>query len=125
MKKSLGRFFFVIFIVVFILLQMLVWFNTSLLMGDLDSGIKCNSWDLSKPKYVNILIKTCKDYGEFKNANESTLYYILGAIILLVLFIFSTKKDNEIREIKTNNKDNGINPGSDKASEGGGQSGVN
>ena len=120
MKKSLARFFFVIFIVVFILFQMLIWFNTSLLMRDFDEVISSIKWDLPKSNDVNILIKTCKEYGEFKDTNECTLYYILGAIILLVLFIFSTKKDNEIREIKTNNQDNGVNPGSDKASEGGG-----
>jgi len=116
MKKSLARFFFAVIIVVFILLQMLIWFNTSLLMGDLDSGIKCNSWDLSKPKYVNILIKTCKEYGEFKNANESSVYYILGAIILLVLFVISTKEEKKIQEKKSDNQNNQaiqVNQGSD------------
>ena len=114
MKKTSARFFFVVFIIVFILLQMLIWFNTSLLMRDFDEVITSSTWDLSKLKDVNILIKTCKDYGEFKNANESTLYYILGAIILLVLFIFSTKEDKEKEEKKSNEQVIQSNPNSDE-----------
>jgi uncharacterized integral membrane protein len=116
MKKSIARLLFVVFIVVFILLQMFVRFNTSLLVRDLDDSIFCYSKYLSKPQYVNYLIEISKKYGEYKSGYEYSIYYILGAIILLILFIFSTKNENGKEGNKINSQINQAHPESDAQS---------
>jgi hypothetical protein len=70
---------------------------------DLDEAITYSS-GFSNPLYINHLIEISKKYGEYKSGYEYSIYYILGAIILLILFIFSTKKENEQEGNKINNQ---------------------
>lgn len=91
MKRSI---FFIVFLSVFILFQMLIFWNTWLLMSDFDEVIWNAKQHLSSPQYVQILTETEKEYGEYKNAHDSSVYYMLGAFILLILYIipFTKKK---------------------------------
>ncbi len=92
MKKSKLRVIFIVGMVVFILCQILIRFNTSLLMRDLDKSMWSTSLRLPASKKVQILTETAKEYGEYKHAYESSIYYMIGAAIVLTLFVICTSK---------------------------------
>ena len=48
-------------------------------------------------KKDTILTETAKEYGGNKYVYDSSIYYIVGAVIVLVLFIISTRKKEGIR----------------------------
>lgn len=90
LKNMLPRTIIYIVLVIFILCQAFIRFNTSLLMHDLNESMRTTSQQLP---YVQSLMETAKEFGEYKHAYDSSLYYMLGAIVVLVLFIVSTKKE--------------------------------
>lgn len=95
MKKSILRVIFIVGMVVFILCQILIRYNTSLLMTDLGDGIWLTTQHIPHSKDVQILTETAKEYGQYKYAYDVSIYYMLGACIILVLFIISTRKDTK------------------------------
>ncbi len=98
MKINLLRKIFIIGIIIFILCQILIRFNTSLLMHDLNESMRTTSQQLP---YVQSLMETAKDYGEYKYAYESSIYYMIGAAIVLALFVICTSKGK--KELENSN----------------------
>jgi hypothetical protein len=94
MKKSILRIIFIVGVVVFILFQILIRYNTSLLMTDLNEGIWHSEQRLPHSKDVQILTETAKEFGSYKNAYDNSFYYMLGAVILLILFILVTRQES-------------------------------
>ncbi len=61
-------------------------------MTDLNDGIFFTSQRLPQSKDVQILTETAKEYGEYKHAHESSIYYMLGAALVLACFVICTPK---------------------------------
>jgi MFS superfamily sulfate permease-like transporter len=95
MKNSISKLIFIATMIVFVLCQILIRYNTSLLLTDLEDGIWLTSQHLPHSKDVQILIETAKEYGRYKDAYDSSIYYIFGALIVLVLFIISSRKEKK------------------------------
>lgn len=76
---------------------MLMFWNTSLLMTDLDVTIWNAKRNISSPQYVQILTETAKEYGGYKNAHDNSIYYMSGAFILLIIYVvpFNKKKTED------------------------------
>lgn len=93
MRERISRKIIYIVLVVFILCQAFIRFNTALLKRDLDETIWAISRDMPSSTLVQNLTHASKQYGNYENAYDSSLYYMLGAILFLILFNMATKKE--------------------------------
>jgi|GEM_PF-4450619 hypothetical protein len=79
-------------IVLFLLSQILAYFNTMALLKDLDPHDFLFSRDLSKPKEVQTLIEGAIEYGVVKCQNRDSIYYMVASFISLIVYIIYISK---------------------------------
>lgn len=86
--KYFFRVIVIVGIVLFLISQLFLQYNTISLMRDLDETMHLLSRDLSNSKEVKALIETAKEYGALQWQYDNSRYYIWASIIILILYVF-------------------------------------